>query len=273
MRYGFAETSVAQTVEEGLADSLRHVGRPGFAPALWEALRRATAADNLVILAFRDAGPPLELFRLAANRQVFAKLETTYLAGAFRLDPFHDLHLARAPAGVYRLTDIAPDAFQRSRYFIEYYEETTLVDEITFVAYPSPDVSLNICLGRDSTSGRRFTPREEEECRRIAPLVSALCEQHWADLDRASAPAEDTPAVLAAAVRRVHGIHLSPRQAEVALLILKGHSSGSISLRLGISAQTVKVFRKQLYARCRVSSQAELFALMMALLEDGAPAP
>ena len=65
-----------------------------------------------------------------------------------------------------------------------------------------------------------------------------------------------------------HGIHLSPRQAEVALLILRGHSTVSIGLRLGLSAQTVKVFRKQLYARCRISSQAELFALMLPLLKD-----
>jgi DNA-binding CsgD family transcriptional regulator len=53
----------------------------------------------------------------------------------------------------------------------------------------------------------------------------------------------------------------------VALMILRGHSSMSIGLRLGVSAQTVKVFRKQLYARCGISSQAELFALMMPLLK------
>jgi len=43
----------------------------------------------------------------------------------------------------------------------------------------------------------------------------------------------------------------------------------SIGLRLGVSAQTVKVFRKQLYARCELSSQAELFALMLPLLAGG----
>jgi DNA-binding CsgD family transcriptional regulator len=38
---------------------------------------------------------------------------------------------------------------------------------------------------------------------------------------------------------------------------------------LGVSGQTVKVFRKQLYARCGISSQAELFALMLPLLAAG----
>jgi DNA-binding CsgD family transcriptional regulator len=49
---------------------------------------------------------------------------------------------------------------------------------------------------------------------------------------------------------------------------LRGHSSVSIGLRLGLSAQTVKVFRKQLYRRCAISSQAELFALMLPLLRE-----
>ena len=40
----------------------------------------------------------------------------------------------------------------------------------------------------------------------------------------------------------------------------------SIALKLGVSPQTVKVFRKQLYQRCGISSQAELFSLMLPLL-------
>ena len=55
-----------------------------------------------------------------------------------------------------------------------------------------------------------------------------------------------------------------------ALLILQGHSSVSISLRLGVSPQTVKVFRRQLYARCGIGSQAELFALLLPLLTSKA---
>jgi DNA-binding CsgD family transcriptional regulator len=51
-------------------------------------------------------------------------------------------------------------------------------------------------------------------------------------------------------------------------MILRGHSSVSIGLQLEISPQTVKVFRKQLYKKCRISSQAELFNLMMPILSS-----
>jgi DNA-binding CsgD family transcriptional regulator len=256
--------------ESRLAEAITRIGRDRFEAALWDLFLALVQPDNLIILAYRDAGPPTVLYRRTGDPQVFAALDRTYVAGAFRLDPYYDLHLQRAPGGVYRLREIAPDAFHRSRYFIEYYDQTTLVDEITFVVWPTSGVSLNLCLGRDATSGRAFTPAEMETCQRLSPVILALAALQWPGLAESAGPAEDTTTVLADAARRRHGIALSPRQAEVALLILRGHSTMSIALRLGLSPQTVKVFRKQLYGRCGITSQAELFALMLPLLKDGA---
>lgn len=258
--------------EGHLAATLRLVGRPGFEDALWSFFGALCAPDNIIILAYRTAGPPLVLYRQTGEAPVFAQLEATYLAGAYRLDPYFDLHLRRVEPRAYRMSEIAPDAFQRSRYFVEYYGQTGLLDEITFIAYPSAGISLNICLGRDRTSGHVFSPQQMRLCQRLAPVVAALAEAHWAKLERASGPAEDTATLLAEAARTRLGIHLSPRQAEVALLVLSGHSTMSIGLRLGLSAQTIKVFRRQLYARCNISSQAELFGLMLPLMMGGGPA-
>lgn len=254
------------TAEGQLAQVIRRVGAAGFETALHDWFRRCVAPDNLIILAYRDAGPPQVLFRQSDLPQVFSQLDTTYLAGAYLLDPYHDLHMTRVPAGAYRLRDVAPDAFHRSRYFMDYYQQTTLLDEVTFVVYPVADVSLNICLGRDAASGQSFTAREIEMCQRLAPIVTALAEAHWQGLAAQKGGMGDVTGQLVRAVEARHGVHLSPRQAEVALLILRGHSTVSIGLRLGVAAQTVKVFRKQLYARCQISSQAELFALMLPLL-------
>lgn len=256
-----------QTLEARLAEAIACLRQERFKAALWELFQALARQDNLIVLAYRDAGPPTVLARRAGHPQVFARLETTYLAGAYRLDPFFELHLTRAADGAYRVRDIQPDAFQRSRYFLEYFGATTLIDEIAFVARLSEGLSLNLCLGRDASSGRAFGPGEVAACQRIAPVIAALARTEWRDLDASEGPGEDTPTLLIAAAGR-QGIALSPRQAEVALLILRGHSSGSIGLRLGVSPQTVKVFRKQLYRRCGISSQAELFALMLPLLRD-----
>jgi DNA-binding CsgD family transcriptional regulator len=255
--------------ETRLADLIRHAGKPDFQSLLWSFLHTVAQPDNLVVMAFQDAGPPLVLYRRGDHPQVFAELDRVYLSGAFRLDPYFDLHTQRVTSGAYRLRDVAPDAFHRSRYFIEYYEQTTLLDEVTFISSPARNVSLNICIGRDASSAKAFTAREVETCQRLAPVLAALAEAHWAGIGQATQARTENPASLLADAARVsRQISLSPRQAEVALLILQGHSTTSISLRLGVSVQTVKVFRKQLYARCNVSSQAELFSLMLPLLNS-----
>jgi DNA-binding CsgD family transcriptional regulator len=254
--------SQVHTIESGLAAAIGSLGQAGFGQALWDLFQAMAGPDNLVVMAYRDVGPPVVLFHRAGNPRVFARLQSTYLAGAYRLDPYHDLHLNRVGDGAYRIRDIAPDAFQRSRYFIEYFEATTLIDEIAFVVPLTPGLSLNLCLGRDAQSGRAFGAGDCAECQRMVPVIAALARVEWRGLEGATEPAENTPALLIRAAER-RGLRLSPRQAMVALLILRGHSTPSIGLRLGISAQTVKVFRKQLYLRCGISSQAELFSLML----------
>lgn len=262
-----ALAALPNAAETALADAIRLCTLPMFETALWAFLRRATGADNLVVLAYPRAGTPLVLFQASDAPQVFAHLPTTYLGGAYLLDPFHELHLTQAAAGVYRLTDIAPDAFHRSRYFEEYYRQTTLLDEMTYLAYPRPGLTLTLCIGRDATSGSLFPARALETCRRIAPIVVALAERHWANLVVEATTPPDLVFQITAALQTRHNIRLSPRQAEVALLVLRGHSTASIALRLQVSPQTVKVFRRQIYTRCAISSQAELFALMLPLLQ------
>lgn len=255
--------------EEALAETVRRLGRPGFESALWAWFLRAVAPDNLIVLAYRDGVAPQVMFRHSApGSPVFGQLDSTYLGGAYLLDPYHALHLAQVPPGLYRLSDVAPDAFQRSRYFNDYYRQTTLVDELTFIAYPTHGVTLNLCLGRDGQSCRPFEARAIETCQRISPVVVALAEAHWSGLAATGSPPDAVTRHIRA--RLAEGdIRLTPRQVEVALLILQGHSSASIALQLQISPQTVKVFRRQIYARCGLSSQAELFGLLIPLLGRG----
>lgn len=264
--------SLPNAAETELGRVIRRLGAKGFEAALHGWLARCIPIDNIVMLAFRAAGPPLALYRQAGSPLVFAALDTTYLSGAYLLDPYHDLHARRAPAGLYRIREIAPDRFTSSRYFREYYHRTTITDEVAYVAYPAEGVTLNICLGRDASSGTVFAAREVETAARLAPVVAALAEMHWSSLPPAPGAkgadmAEEVGDRLREALWRRHGIRLSPRQAEVGLMILRGHSSVSIGLRLGVSPQTVKVFRRQLYARCGITTQAELFALLLPLLQ------
>jgi DNA-binding CsgD family transcriptional regulator len=254
-------------VESLLAEAITAINGEGFADRLADWLKARLEHDNVTILAYFQGRAPRPLLTRSQQPFVHRNLERIYVGGAYLLDPFHELHTRRAPRGVYRLSEIAPDQFHRNPYFLDYYANTKMVDELAFVGYPAPGVSVHVCLGRDSVSNQRFSGRDFETARAVSPIVVALIERQWAALD---APGTYSEALVTTRLidklEQEHGIALSPRQAEVALLILRGHSSVSIGLKLGISAQTVKVFRKQLYRKCAISSQAELFRLMLPLL-------
>ena len=257
------------TPEDFLAAAITALRGAQFAQHLNAWLSTIAQQDNTTILAYSQDQAPKVLMAHSSTPEVHKNIENTYLTGAYLLDPFYELHRRGKPAGLYRIWDIAPDKFFRHQYFTEYYRSTKLVDEVGFVAWVSATVSVHVCLGRDTQSGKKFSSRDLSELKKIEPIVRACICAHWADLkisSRVHKHEENVTQRMARLLAEHHNIKLTNRQAEVALLVLQGHSSSSIGLFLGIATQTVKVFRKQLYKKCGISSQAELFRLLLPIL-------
>lgn len=256
----------AETAEARLSLVIDALGTAGFAPALTDWLRGQVIFDNMTILAYPGHDCPRVLHAEAREPKVHARLGSAYVAGAYLLDPFHQMHLDGAE-GLFRLADVAPDHFMRTEYFMTYYQDTTLIDEATFMVRPTRQVTVTICLGRDGAGAERFLARDMVRARALAPLVGSLVRHQWSGL---TAPEVTTNADISETLRNKVaeslGIEMTPRQAQTAVLVLKGHSSGSIALAMGVSPETVKVFRKQLYRKCSISSQAELFSLLLPML-------
>ncbi|WP_170548853.1 helix-turn-helix transcriptional regulator [Ruegeria atlantica] len=264
------------TVEapDALSAAIMAIGSEGFGDALYRWLDATCSFDNFAIIAFFRRSSPMVLMTHARDSRVFERIDSHYVKGAYLLDPFYGLHQSRAADGLYRLTDIAPDQFQRNEYFKSYYTNTTLTDELAFYAGLNPMSSITVCLGRDATTASRFSSKDFAIAKNVAPIVNALVRRNWPDLKPSNEKKpEDIVAQLRQRLSVEQDIGLSPRQAQVALLILQGHSSISIGLTLGISPQTVKVLRKQLYRKCHISSQGELYYLIAPYLsESGQPA-
>jgi DNA-binding CsgD family transcriptional regulator len=261
---------VTNVVFEGLAGAIDAIGKNEFYPAMTEYLRRCLDYDNVIAIAFSGTAVPNVLYRKIYGPDVFRYLAEQYLPAAYLLDPIYHFHLRRGKPGLYRLLDVAPDQFRRSRYFKWYYGRIGITDEISVVLPVGENATITISMGKDSSSGQAFSPKAEEFLRLHEPVIMSLLNAHWIASEAPPAVKMRSTSItdsLIAAVRTHHNVLLSKRQAEVALLILQGHSSPSIGLHLGVSPQTVKVFRKQLYSKCGLSSQAELFALMMPILE------
>ncbi|MDU8929913.1 helix-turn-helix transcriptional regulator [Alisedimentitalea sp. MJ-SS2] len=254
---------MTKTTNQWLGEAIAALGTTEFEPALYAWLGQVCDIDNVTMLAyFEDRGPKV-FFSHANEPRVFERLNSDYVRGIYLLDPIYALHTKRAEEGFYRLRDVAPDQFRRNEYFATYYRRTTLTDEVDFLAHPAPGVSVTICVGRDASSARQFSARDLSRLREVSPIVIPLASRHWSRL-RSEAGQDDRAIVQALRdrLKEERGIPLSPRQGEIAFLILRGHSSASIGLLLGISPQTVKVIRKQLYRKCAITSQAELFSLL-----------
>lgn len=261
------------TVESLLAEAIKTVRTAEFYERLARYLRGLVDYDNIIALVCAGtagrSGKPVVLYKESRGPNVFSRLEMDYLAGAYMLDPFYQLHLDRAKPGIYRLMEIAPDQFLRSRYYNWYYGRLGITDEITIFRTFGEDSTATISIGRAGSAKARFSASAEKRLRSSEPVILALIEAHWADVKSPAAAQSETEMVsefLIEAMRRQHKVALTRRQAEVALLILKGHSSLSAGMQLQISPKTVKVFRRQLYQRCNISSQAELFLIMIPLL-------
>ena len=255
--------SLPNSTEAKLAAVITAVGTDDFAAKLYDWLGRCFEIDNCTVVAFYQTGQPEVLFSKSNVKQVHDRMEVDYLAGIYQLDPFHDLHVNTAPNGLYRLKDCAPDHFHRNEYYAKYFKQTTLIDEACYHVTFDQGVSIQICLGRDISSNRMFSTRDLRTAEKLNGIACSLIARQWKDLQpRGINTTDSLISHLKTQLDEHRSIRLSQRQCEVALLILRGHSTISIGLRLGISPQTVKVFRKQLYRRCSISSQAELFSLM-----------
>lgn len=250
-----------------LAKAIRSKGSEAFNSAFLAWLQSAVPFDGLTAIAYFQNSRAQSVYLWSISDATHSLIDSVYLNGAYQIDPLYQLHEQQLPRGCYRVSDIAPDKFHRTQYFEDYYRFTGTMDEIGMLTYPSPGVSLVISLNTDQSINRRFSRKNRETITGIFPLVAALAENHWSDLE-AGRPVDQLPldSALINALREEHDISLSPRQAQVAILVLKGHSTCSIALRLGISPQTVKVFRKQIYKRCHISSQAEMFRLFLPLI-------
>lgn len=222
--------------------------------------------DITLVVGFSAQSSPIELFRDfdAHSEQEYLRL---YANGAYLLDPFYKISVDGTPSGLYPLRDVAPDRFFQSEYYASYYAKLPLVDEICLTHRVSHSWCLTYSMGRTPASGL-YSTREKRRLERMEPVLRALMLAHWEeallsadrkerwrDLNEMTARIFDYAKTLV-----FNGI--SPREAEVAALILQGHSSHSIAANLGIAIGTVKVLRKRLYAKLCISSQNELYQVL-----------
>jgi DNA-binding CsgD family transcriptional regulator len=241
------------------------VGDREFGETLRQMLRALVRFDHVVVFAYRGTQRPIELYSTfdPDDHTVFVSL---YQAGPYMLDPF--FHTARERrAGLFRMRELAPDRFFSSEYYRSYYVRTGLAEEVGFFITPDEHVSVVLSLMRKQKTGP-FPAREFALLQKTFGLVAIMVAQHWSGLgsrfDLAHSTRGRRPSKRRAQPETVwHSLKLTTREAAVVELVLQGHSSESIGLRLGISTGTVKVHRRNVYRKLGISSQTQLLSVYL----------
>lgn len=219
--------------------------------------------DYSVIFAYRGTQRPIDLYSTfdKAGYEIFVSM---YQDGPYLLDPFYSAASLPRP-GVWRMRALAPDRFFASEYYRSYYVQTGLAEEVGFFVSAGDDVTVVLSLMRREGSGV-FRDAEYALMRRAEPLVAAMVRQVWGRLgsrfDRSSRNRREDRNPEGEARARISD-KLTLRESAIIELVLQGHSSESIGLRLGVATGTVKVHRRNIYRKLAISSQAQLMSLYL----------
>ncbi len=241
-----------------LGDLIGQIGREGFALALRRALSVCTGFESMVVTRYRGTSEPVCLFHDLDDVQAAISV-SFYATGPFLLDPFYlACREGRAP-GVWRLQDLVPSSFLLSEYYRRFYRRVRIRDELGLLLPDGPEGWFILSLAR-SLRSPEFDEAARARVRAGLPPLQAAIRRHWGRPDAAAAAevrlgqAQDLMGFLGA-------VSLSPREAEIIHLVLQGHSSPTIAASLGLAEGTVKVHRRNAYAKLGISSQGELFSM------------
>jgi DNA-binding CsgD family transcriptional regulator len=238
-----------------LAGVIKSAGTPDFLPSLLDYMREKCSFRGALVSHLSQVAAPVHIYdNVRAQRRSI--VVDRWLDTAWTLDPYAVAYLQSEHQPVMTLDMVAPDRFKQSEYYETYYRSIRLRDEMGVFVDLGDDV-LFFSLGR-LVGENRFSRRDVSRLRQVHPIIAALCEQHFFNRRGGVSPVGGHRD----AMTKMGG-DLTDRETEVVNLILRGHSSRSVALRLNVSVETIKVHRRNVYRKLNISSEASLFALFL----------
>ena len=232
------------------------------AAGLADAIDAAVDHEGTALIAFhKDASPDVLHHTLEpAGRKHYIE---RYLDGPYLLDPLYQLALRTGKATVCRFREESPDRFRSSEYYRQYCERTHLLDEIDYLAPVTRHTCLALVVGRRT---RMFSKAEIHRLELLEPLVQASIQRIWRAWSERSVDGsgkDDMHQRLTECFENFGKSVLTRREREISQLLLRGHSSKSVARELKIAPGTVMVHKRNLFSKLGISSQYELFSLLI----------
>ncbi len=246
------------------------IGRAGFPRALRDAINALAPIDSFIVLAYHARRTPAILHDelRPEERDVFFE---NYLSGAYLLSPFYQACMSGTEPRFHLISEIVPDGFYKSEFCKVYYAPAGIVDEGGYTLPHGSGGALMVSIGRVRIDNA-FAQEEAVVLRDFLPVRAAAVRRHWppgtppSHLEDIAQPTIREH--LQTAFESFGTSLLTGRERDVALLMLRGHSSKSAARLLDISPDTERVHRRNIYEKLAISSQAELCSLFFEALAE-----
>lgn len=232
------------------------IGRSDFPNVLIDTLRRHADVGHCMVFALSRAGAARCLLD-AGNIPIGGDLGAAYAGQFHESDPNRDALFEGEGSAPIMLPAFAPRMYG-ARYRKIFFQDSDIVDKCATAIWTG-DTCFYVNFYRIMSQGR-FSAAQRQRLQAIAPAIAASIARHF----QCGVAPDQTLAALFATCAPLAG--LTPREQEVCRRILSGFSSEAISQELGISLHSTLTYRKRAYERLGISSQNELFSIVLGLL-------
>lgn len=237
-----------------LSLALASIGSNGFGERLAGLLEGPSGYTSTVVAAFSEGAKPVRLFSNLNAEDERITLRP-YFDGTYLLDPWYNMANSQLEDGVYRFSECVPDGFRKSEYYLTYYAATGLVDECGIFVRLSKQICLLTMLGIRASDEGEKTRGQLGELRALFPAIRELMYRQWSSLSTISGNSTDN----LQSICKARG--LVGREVEVTGHLLRGFSNKMIGRELGISHETVKVYRKRINRKLGTRSTREIYSM------------
>lgn len=268
-------------VLDRFGDLVATIGSKGFSVSFFQMFSKLLSVEECTVFLFPASEQPKQLViegSSESSRIIALELASDYVAGGYLGDPnVRRIAGAKMPS-VYATSsrDISDTDYRN-----HYYTRSNLNHELVLLGRAGNALYYSSFYRRDARFG--FGDREIATMGSLSNLVLKALHRHN-ELTESTRPIEPTRltderspslaedrenSLLHMKKVLLAGPHaLSAREAEVCSSIVLGYSTLAISLKCGISSNTVATHRKRAYAKLGISSQNELFSRYFRTVRD-----
>jgi len=245
-------------VASALAPMVLAIGQAVFPKVLLDTVRQAANVGHCMVFAFE--GRAARCFLGVGSIPIGADLGTAYSEHFYAADPNHETLLRhRSACRPIALPKFSPRMYSDT-YRKLFFEDGEIVDKSATAIWVD-DTCFYLNFYRTIDQGQ-FTPAEAARLSGLAPALAAIVARHCQE------------EVVPDARRQLERVFetrecfatLTRREKDVCRRILSGYGTEAIASELGISLHSAFTYRKRAYQKLAISSQNELFAIVLRLM-------